>query len=541
MSENKPLVITNFGGGLTRRNVGNIDSGLTKFATSWGYDPYSKPGNLTWMEQPTSILTSATGGTNNLVVAMKQHSTGSVLSVYAIDGAGRLQRVRVDNSGTHIADVDSPSIVGQLTVTPSFERETGIVFYGSTEKIFYGDGNTHIQKIDFQGSNPTSILGTNSVIGAVPRPMTTFQGKVYFGNGNNIGEIDSTELITTGAKLSPALPTGVVVRDLDVTPDGNYLQMTTSNNDTYESFVNIDTTLESTVDSNKFLWNGIDMGATAVEKYGGTFLTANNSFNGKNYTFGYDQMGGTIYSDQDKKVSLPRSLSPHPTAVFSSGDTEYFMVPERDQISGKFKGALYGYGQYDDETPFGLFRFLRVDAVSGGSYEVRAIPGCIPVANLLYLPDYFGYSDDIAGSGKIYFTTVENNADVSATGRIGRLWRHRIIPTGVGSVVAGVYETQTQLFSKKVEVKEIRFYTEPLVADNSFTIDLIGSGGSVMASGSKTFTVGTNITAGTDLVAFNPQTGPTYALGVRITNSSVTGTKNWTGLKLEIDTVPGGK
>lgn len=514
------LTITNFGGSLTRRKTGEVNSGLTRFDTSWGYDPFSKPGSLTWMEQPTSILTATSGANNNFIVSMKQRSTGSVLAVYGIDGSGRLQEIRVDNNGTYIADVDSPSIVGQLITTPSFDNGTGIVFYGATEKIFYGDGNTSLQKINFDGSSAASIYGVNSVISLVPRPMTTFLGKTYFGNGNNIGEIDSTELITTGAKLSPSLPVGTVVRDLDVSPDGNYLQITTSKNDNFKDFVGIDTTLGATIDSYKFFWNGIDTGATAIEKYGGTFLTANNSFGSKNYTFGYDQAGGTIFLGQEKKFSLPKSLSPHVNAVFSSGNMNYFMVPEQDS-TGKFIGSFYGYGKYDDEVPAGLFRFLRVNASAGANYEIRSIPGCIPVSNLLYFPSYFGYSNNIAESGKIYFTTVENNADIDVTGRVGILWRHRVVSTGVGSVVAGVYETQTQLFSKKIFVKEVRLYTEPLVANNAFEVDLIGSGGSVLSGSSRGFTVGTNVTAGNDLINFNPATAPTYAVGIRITNASV--------------------
>ena len=43
------LEINNLGGPLTRRNNGDINSGEARFETSWGYDPYSKPGNLTWM------------------------------------------------------------------------------------------------------------------------------------------------------------------------------------------------------------------------------------------------------------------------------------------------------------------------------------------------------------------------------------------------------------------------------------------------------------------------------------------------------------
>ena len=129
-----------------------------------------------------------------------------------------------------------------------------------------------------------------------------------------------------------------------------------------------------------------------------------------------------------------------------------------------------------------------------------------------------------------------------ATALVQKLYRFYTSPTGTSSIVAGVYETQTQLFSKKVAPKEVRLYTEPLVSGNDFVVDLIGSGGSVISGGSQRFIVGTSsIATGTDMVHFNPAIAPTYAIGARITNSSITGVVNWTGTKLEIDYEPSGK
>ena len=62
-----------------------------------------------------------------------------------------------------------------------------------------------------------------------------------------------------------------------------------------------------------------------------------------------------------------------------------------------------------------------------------------------------------------------------------------------------------------------------------------------MSGGSRIFTVGTNVTAGEDLVKWNPAIAPTYALGVSITNSSVLGNKSWTAKKLEIDIIDAGR
>jgi len=108
----------------------------------------------------------------------------------------------------------------------------------------------------------------------------------------------------------------------------------------------------------------------------------------------------------------------------------------------------------------------------------------------------------------------------------------------LGTAIAGVYETQTQLFSKKVTVSEVRIYGEPWVTNNSFTVELIGSSGGVISGTSKTFTVGTNLTSGADFAWYSPAMQPTYAIGLRITNA---GSVNNVITKVEIDTVPAGK
>ena len=63
-----------------------------------------------------------------------------------------------------------------------------------------------------------------------------------------------------------------------------------------------------------------------------------------------------------------------------------------------------------------------------------------------------------------------------------------------------------------------------------------------MAGGSQRFRVATgSVATGADMVQFNPAMAPTHALGVRITNSSVTGVANWTANKIEVDFATGGK
>lgn len=515
------LTVTNLGGPLTRKNTGDINSGLAKYDTSWGYDPYSKPGNLTWLEQPTSILAS-----DILVAAIKQRTEGIRQNnfVYHLNTGGTVRRFTVNTSTNPNNDV--PSIIGAFA-TDTYNSGGGMVFYGS-ERMFIG-GDTLIQTATFV----TSVFTAPSTIGTVtintPRPFAKFLGRVYFGNGNNIGEIDSTNVITTVAKLSPALPDGLYIRDLDVTPDGNYLQMLASGSNQTDIFGTTvgDTGTPIATDSFKFYWNGIDSGISALQNYSGLVLTANVAFGEKNYSFGYDYNGAAIFSGAEKVVSLPNAASPHSSAVFPMGNMLGFATEEYDVASTRLQTSFFQYGKFDEETQPGLYRLLRQRAVTRD--DIASIPAALNVSNRLRTPAQFLFTNNFSGAGKIYYNSVEVPS-VSGAALVSNLWRFHFVSTGVGSVLAGVYETQNQLFSKKVKLGEVRFYTEPLAANNAFTLAILNSGSSVIAQ--NTYTVGSGVSAVDDLIRFKPEIAPTQAVGLRITNS---GSANWTGLKAEID------
>ena len=534
------LTITNLGGPLTRRNTGDINSGLAKQATSWGYDPYSKPGNLTWMEQPVSILTLT--GSNGPVVAMKQRSEDFSRVgdnyVFTISRDGILRKIRSEGAGN--AHLDSPSIIGSLISSGGdnqFTRGVGMEFYNNL--IWFG-GSNEVQRIGFDGSGIASVLaGTQNT----PRPLAQFLGKLYFGNGNNIGEIDTTNGVVTLSKLSPALPNGILVHDLDTTTDGNYLQITATRGELTNDPSGNNQPGVSFSESFKFLWNGIDQSITATESHTGTRITASEIIGDTNYTFGYDQQGMGILQGKKKIVTIPNALPPFTQATFSTSNMLGFATTEYVNDDNGYRGVIYNYGQYDDETQPGLFRLLRVGAVTSGSDIVTA-PVAKQVSNLLYEQSFRPLSPEtgsIASASKMYFSVTEASALGTPVGP-HRLMRFNTIPTGLGSIVAGTYETQTQLFSKKAKIGEVRLYTEPLIGGNDFIVDLIGSGGSVMANGNQRFQVATgSVATGTDMVHFNPAMAPTYALGVRITNSSVTGVANWTANKVEVDYMEGGR
>ena len=526
------LEINNLGGPLTRKRTGDIKSGLARFETSWGYDPYSKPGNLTWMEQPTSI--ASWNNPQDPLFTMKQRTESNINYVYGIGGASDLYKVTV-NSTTN-PNVDTASIIGDANFGSAI-RGLGMAFHGSTEKIFMA-GDDRIQKVNFDGSG-ASLIAQSLTSG--PRPMTPFLGKLYFGNGNNIGEIDSTDAVTSVSKLSPALPPGLFIRDLDITPDGNYLQIVASRTNAQRvPGDDEDEASAAAADSYKFYWNGIDSSYSAQQSYSGLVLTTTEITPERNYTFGYDSLGAAIFQDSKKLISLPTSITPNFNSTFSIGNVLGFATAEWEESASRFRVGIYEYIQDDNDVPTGLFRLLRQNASVRD--EVVAVTACLNVSNRFYQPSIWGFANNLAGVGKLYYSTRELNVGGSTENNSQKLWRFNTVPLGTQSIVAGTYETQTQIFSKKAKIGEVRLYTEPLIGGNDFVVDLIGSGGSVMAGGSQRFQVATgSVATGTDMVLFNPAMAPTYALGVRITNSSTTGVANWTANKVEVDYMEGGK
>lgn len=519
------LTINNFIGRLTRYEKGDINSGFTKYAKTYGNDPFSDPGNLTWFEQPTRIDTPESVITD-LIMAARPRLESGITYVYAIGHTGRLYKIQVNDPTTYNPDYDNPILLATLTdQTPTFKYGSSIQFYGSTEKIFIGH-DRGVTKINFDGTSETFVGTQSSYTSSVPRPSVQFAGKLYFGNGTNLVEIDSTELVTTYAKITPAFPSGTQVRDIDVSPEGNEVHIVVSRVAQADmTIITQDTASLSSSDAYFMKWNGIDAGVTSFNPYNSYSLNTYTSFGSSSYTMGYDSGGAAMYAGGSKVKSLPNSISPNFGAMFSTGNLLGFGAPEQD--SSVLKGSLLVYGQYDNEIPEGLFRLFRIAATT--QTDIQQMPVCLIVSNLFYGASSAGYTNNRVGSAKVYFSTLETS---SAPTTKYKLYKFTTVPTGVGTPITGVYETQTQLFSEKIAIKEIRVYTKPLVANNIFKLDLIGSDAGVITNSTQTFTVGNNVTAGDDVVRYTPDMNQTFALGLRITNS---GTANMTFKKIEID------
>ncbi len=534
-------IIDNFTGRLTRDNIGNMNSGLAKYDETFGNDPFSNIGNLTWLEQAIRIDPTQSVITD-LIICAKPRLESGVTYMYAVGHTGRVYKIQVNDPSAFNPDLDNPVLLTTITSgSPTFKYGSSITFFGSTPKIYIGH-DTGVTSLNFDGTGE-SYRGTN-MFNNIPRPVVNFLGKLYWpDNGGSFTTLDSSLTYTASTSTTSLTPNiyPLQIRDLDVTPDGNYIQITASEIPAADMTSTAqDTNSLSPGKSYKMLWNGISgTSFTSYTTFDSYSITSNITFGNENYTMGYDLNGASIYSGNNKVISLPSSISPNFNAMFSSGNMMGFMSTE--VFHSYLAGGLMFYGQYDDEVPKGLFRFLSQPATDnsphGNQTDIIKIPVCLAASNLLYGSSSSGYGSAQVGSSKLYFSTLETSG-IPTTAY--KLYKFITAPTGTGTAIQGVYETQNEtsfalfrsIISKKFKVNSVRFYTTPLATNNSFKIDLIGADNNPINGASKTFTVGTNCNVGDDHVWYNPSMQPTYSVGVRITNL---GTANWVGAKLELD------
>lgn len=535
-SKPQTITITNFGGRLTRILNGDLNSGFANFKSSFGYDPFSKPMNLTWLYQPTDIKGSSI---TDVILAGKVVSpVTNEQYVYAIGNSSRLYRIDPTQSATGNTPLfDSPSVIAAIgSVSGAFNYGSDIEYYLS--KLHISSDST-ITKVNLDGTGIASVTGATSVTGGIYHPQVQFQGKLYYGNGNNIGEIDSTGVVVNGAKLSPALPTGMYINDLDVTPNGDYMLITASYQFPYNNGALTSNPLTTArgqsyaVDSYTFYWNGSDTGITAFQALPSFPATSLSTFLDKRYYFNQDTFGTALYEGDQKILTLPNNLTPMPNASTPNGTFLTWVSPEgtgsvssgNTSYSNTYT-SLYYFGKLDDENPAGLWRLARIAPTATNTFRSPL--------NMM-VNNFYSNVQLVAGWGKHYISTWEYNNDAET--HVVHFYRFVLPPSADTSPLLGVYETQTQLFSKRIDVKQIRVYTEPTAANNGFQLDMIGSDGAVLSNGTFTYSFAagsdeTKLQGALERINFNPAAETSYALGIRVTN---TGTSNMTIKKIEID------
>lgn len=540
MEEVKTLVVNNFQGSMTPYLEGSINSGKAYVNDVSGYDPFIKPGNLTWNESAVQIDPNGSVITD-LILAGKVRVESGITYVYAVGHTGRVYKIQVNDPTTYDPDYDNPVLLTTLTSgTPTFTRGAFIDFFGQTEKMFISH-DKGVTSLNFDGTGEAVVGSAVSWTQTVPKPLQQFLGNLYVGNGSNIAEIISAGTVSTYTKLSPGFPTNSQVRDMRVTPDGNYLTIAVAEQALGDVTVTtIPTTIIGPTDSYVFKWNGTDTGYTSFITYPGVTISSMVLFGEQQYVFGYDDLGAAVYNPINKMLSSSAlsvfGESPFPNAVFPMSNT---LAWATNLPYGGFNGLLF--------NRFGTVSTYEIQAgywspyfqyASGDETDIIHIPYMGVVSNYAEGKSDSGYTNNVFGTPKTYFSTLESSA---APTTAYKFWRWHSSPIGLGSAMTdftAVYQTQNEVFEKKVKIGEVRIYGEPWVANNSFVVELIGSDGQVIAGSTKTFTAGSNLTIGANYCWYTPQIQPVYSIGIRITNE---GTANNTIVKAEIDYVSGGK
>jgi len=555
------LAITDFTGRLTRVLNGDINSGFAKFATSWGYDPFSKPGNLTWNYQTSSITTVSSMGS----VVDQQLILGGIKTsspfFYIIDNTGRYMVMK--NSSTSFTVSNGPYDVSPLddavvSIIGSFSSIAASTFnYGASIQPYSGEvivsSDTAIIWVNQSSVSVDSVASvsgsTSSVVANVPHPLKEFQGKMYYGNDNNIGEvtdIGTFGTITTGSKLSPALPDGVTVTDLDVTPEGDYLLITASFAappwlGTPSTTITSGNVRNYAAQSFVFYWNGSDTGVTAVRALPSFPAPSLSTFLDKQYTVTQDTFGMALMEGNSKLLTLPNNLNPTPNALNPNGTFLTWTSPEGlgpvtndANTYSSVVTSLYYYGSLDSSMPVGLWRMCRIYATDGLA--------------MLYTPlnavvnNFSALSTVVQGFGKHLISTQERTSQMN-TGTLNRFHRFVLNPAAATTPVQGVYETQTQVFSKRISTSQVRVYCEPTATGNAFRLDVIGANGEPVENGTYTYTFGDIVdpqdgSTSVERINFTGDMKTQYSLGIRITN---TGTTQMTIKKIEVDYSEEGK
>lgn len=549
------IEITNFSGRLTRILNGDLNSGFSKFTNSFGYDPFSKPLNLTWFEQPVPISSII----SDVLLAAKVRDEGGNPIVYTVGSNKSIYRIQPNTTLNPNAD----SVVGIGSVaanSPSFNYGSSMEFFGTPEKL-YISSDTQINSFPIS-SITGGDFGGDAIVGSAPfyvnntyHPLKAFQGNLIFGNGPTIGAIGVTNTIVSSiigmsvgqlgssqnlySELNPAFPPEKTVMDLDISPDYNYLLMTSSEV-APENITTLADDRQTVTPGNGdiFQWNGSDPATTAGLTVPAQALTALQTYLQKNLMFANDTFGLSVGDGVNKILYLPGNKAPLANATGVNGDFLFWMSTELATDNSTIYASLYYWGQLDQETPIGLYRVLRYATALPSGY-VYQVPMNVLVTNLFRSINNAITSILTFGYGKHYFSTIEISNSITTN----RLNRFLITSSGTGVPQLGVYETQTQLFSKRIGISQMRVYTEPTAVGNAFQLDLIGADGSVIPSGTFIYRYGeiSDPQSGTlalERINFNPDTKTQYSLGIRITNL---GTTNMTFKKIEIDITQDGK
>lgn len=510
--EPKTLVINNWSGRLTRFKNGDINSGLSNYYSNWGTDTFASSGILQFYQTPTDITK---GVITDLIMDGKMRVESGITYAYCLGHTGRIYKIQVNDLATKNPDYDTPVLLATLANGQTFKFGASLDFYqGVSEKIWIGHDHG-ITNIKFDGTSETNFLNAGWVDN-VPRQQEQFAGKIYFTNGSNLAEVSASESVTSYTKLSPGFPSNSQARDIGLTTDGRYLvTVVTRSNLGDMTSISPDTNSIAGMPSSIVYWNGTDTAASSEITFPAFTTTSYYNFSKKEYVFGYQIGGAQMGTIQDLVQLLDFENPPLSNALASSGDFVAWASTMWQSTNGKLAAVLDLYGKVEPTTPSGMYRqLLMYSSLTNG--DVIRIPSLFGVTSIQDAGITSGYTIGAFGTGKTYFSTLEYDGSTTKYG----YYMFKNVTDFLGSSCLGVYETQHQLFSKKIKATEVRVYFSPVSADGitSFQIDLIGIDGNVITGTTKTFSP---ITTSGDRLKYNPSSAPTCAIGLRVTNLGV--------------------
>lgn len=499
------ITLTNFSGRLTRNRMGTLDSGLADFTGTFGIDSFTDPSSLRFLDKPYAIGAGSSGDSvTDIIVAGKARLEGSSTFVYCVGNTGRVYKIQVNNGNT-TPDYDNVVLLKQITInSPTF-------LYGSSLDIISDGSGTGNEKIYIGHDRGVTSLTLNGVtetfIGAIsstqwqdgyPRLSAVANGNIYYTNAYNIATFNiSSQTITSYQQLSPAFPQDYVAVDMDVSADGQYMQilLTRGNRPSVTSSPNQG--FNTAQDSFLATWNLVDIGYNQFYSFSDFAITQHQQVGNTDYFTGYDSFGGALFNGTQKIETIPNVRMPSPSATFQNGNMLYWVGQDYDSVTGFTSASIYAYGQFDQNTPVGLYRLTRDNCGSSGS--ITATPWAMPVTN-----QFAGSSFAFRSRGKIYFSATDGINNYLMAQNLGT-------PYATGSTNAG-YVTQLGSFSKKQVVKEIRVYYDPSVVAYNPQLYLLAPNNSIINNANSTYAVTT-----TDTVAkITPQASPQYTFQLKI-------------------------
>lgn len=512
----RTLVVDKFNGRLTRYRDGDINSGFGNFYATWGADTFQRSGTLTYLSGAADIKG---GVVTDLIMAGKLRVESGITYMYAIGHLKRLYKIQVNNLSTKDPDYDNPVLLGTLANNQTFLYGASLDFFqGSSEKIWIGH-DAGITKINFDGTGETNF--TSGWTPNVPRQQAQFVGLLIFTDGSNLATVNTSEAVVTHTALTPGFPANNQARDIDVTPDGRYLVSTVTRNNLGDmTSVAPDTNSIASMPSTIVYWNGTDAAASSFLSFPSFSMTAYQTFGSYEYIFGY-QTGGAMLGTPQKVLIVDEFTNPPlPNAIGSSGDFLGWATTSFDYTTGHTNALLSLYGTIDAETPVGHYRqLIKTSTLSGG--DVIRIPFYTTVTSFANAGSTSGYTTapfNLMGTGKTYFSTLEYDGSTTSYG----FWSFKNVSDYLQTANTGVYETQHQVFSKKVKPTSVRVYYEPAAAYSSltaFTTALVGIDGAVLTGSSYTFSASNQVTATSNVGTYPCTVGATPVIGLRITNA----------------------